>query len=136
MLASLARKHGNRQFVGSLTTQLVTALLIRFTPQLHDRRVLSYVVYRGTILTRIAATVGFDCSVTGALPNATAIAPPNDPINCLPSNPTCVPQAGAKRPLYAYNQPTNVVWGGNNDRPGYHSTWSFNNGAQNDICKS
>ncbi|POY73063.1 hypothetical protein BMF94_3901 [Rhodotorula taiwanensis] len=34
----------------------------------------------------------------------------------------------------AYNEPTNVVWQGNDNRPGYHASWSFpKNGAQDDI---
>ncbi|KAM0747146.1 hypothetical protein T439DRAFT_383314 [Meredithblackwellia eburnea MCA 4105] len=76
---------------------------------------------------------GFDCAVTGASPLATAIAPPVDPTWCAPGDTTCVTQAGSKRPLYAYNTPTNIVWRGNYDRPGYHDNWSFKNGPQNDI---
>ncbi|KAL8277450.1 hypothetical protein RQP46_010172 [Phenoliferia psychrophenolica] len=56
----------------------------------------------------------FDCSVTGSLSSATAIAPPQDPVYCAASNKTCVTTSGSKRPLY-------------------HSTWSFSDGAQNDI---
>ncbi|CEQ41736.1 SPOSA6832_03495 [Sporobolomyces salmonicolor] len=77
----------------------------------------------------------FDCAITNVDPTLAApILPVVDPVWCAPGNTTCQPAAGAKRPLYAYNTPTNVVWEGNNDRPGYHAEWSFpNDGAQNDI---
>ncbi|ORY88298.1 hypothetical protein BCR35DRAFT_289184 [Leucosporidium creatinivorum] len=77
----------------------------------------------------------FDCKVTGATSTA-KIAAPVDPTWCDPAElaaGTCKTVAGAKRPLYAYNYPTNIVWKGNYDRPGYHSNWSFQDGAQNDI---
>lgn len=76
---------------------------------------------------------GFDCSVTGARPDAPRVAAPNDAIWCPAGNQTCVQTAGAKRPLYAYNYPSNVQSPGNVDRPGYHASWGFKNGAQNDI---
>ncbi|KAL8279652.1 hypothetical protein RQP46_007965 [Phenoliferia psychrophenolica] len=75
----------------------------------------------------------FDCNVTGSLPSATPIAAPTDPVFCETGNSTCKLNTGSKRPLYAYNQPTNVQWEGNDDRPGYHSSWSFNDGAQDGI---
>ncbi|GAA5895666.1 hypothetical protein JCM5296_003773 [Sporobolomyces johnsonii] len=77
----------------------------------------------------------FDCAITNVDPTLAApILPVVDPVWCAPGNTTCQPATGAKRPLYAYNTPTNVVWEGNNDRPGYHAEWSFpNDGAQNDI---
>ncbi|KAL8287610.1 hypothetical protein RQP46_003468 [Phenoliferia psychrophenolica] len=61
---------------------------------------------------------GFDCNVTMVNPAATSIAAPSDPVFCPGGNTTCVPTAGAKRP------------------PGYHSSWSFNGGAQNDIFEA
>ncbi|TKA51757.1 hypothetical protein B0A53_05441 [Rhodotorula sp. CCFEE 5036] len=66
---------------------------------------------------------GFDCKFTGVDPKkALPLLPPVDPVFCAPGNDS------------AYNQPTNVVWQGNNDRPGYHASWSFpKNGAQEDI---
>ncbi|KAK4703993.1 hypothetical protein P7C70_g2222, partial [Phenoliferia sp. Uapishka_3] len=76
---------------------------------------------------------GFDCSVTGSSPNATAIAPPVNPIRCAVGDKTCTVQSGSKRPIYAYNIPTNVGWYGNYDRPGYKDNWSFSDGAQTDI---
>ncbi|KAM0755229.1 hypothetical protein T439DRAFT_377579 [Meredithblackwellia eburnea MCA 4105] len=81
---------------------------------------------------------GFDCSVSNVSPSATKIAPPKDPKFCLPSDKACKPQKGAKRPLYAYGTPTNVKFPYpiayfNANRPGYHASWSFENGAQNDI---
>ncbi|GAA5962843.1 hypothetical protein JCM8115_001977 [Rhodotorula mucilaginosa] len=78
---------------------------------------------------------GFDCKFTGVDPKkALPLLPPVDPVFCAPGNDSCSLAVGAKRPLYAYNQPTNVVWQGNNDRPGYHASWSFpKNGAQEDI---
>ena len=43
-------------------------------------------------------------------------------------------QLTARAHSSAYNQPTNVEWQGNDDRPGYHASWSFpKNGAQEDI---
>ncbi|GAA5915517.1 hypothetical protein JCM5296_004705 [Sporobolomyces johnsonii] len=75
---------------------------------------------------------GFNCTVTGASPTATPIAPPQDPVFCKSNPSSCT--SGSKRPIYAYNTPSNVPWIGNNDRAGYHASWSFpNDGAQNDI---
>ncbi|GAA5989925.1 hypothetical protein JCM10908_002380 [Rhodotorula pacifica] len=78
---------------------------------------------------------GFDCTFTGVAPEkALPILPPVDPVFCASGNSSCTIATGAKRPLYAYNQPTNVVLQDNNNRPGYHASWSFPiNGAQNDI---
>lgn len=77
----------------------------------------------------------FDCRITDVDESlARPILPVIDPVYCDPSNSTCEPAVGAKRPLYAYNEPTNVVWEGNDARPGYHASWSFpHDGAQNDI---
>ncbi|BGP00320.1 hypothetical protein JCM10021v2_004001 [Rhodotorula toruloides] len=75
---------------------------------------------------------GFDCKVTGSPADATPIAPPQDPVFCKNNPSSCT--TGSKRPIYAYNTPSNVPWIGNNDRAGYHQSWSFGtNGAQNDI---
>ncbi|BGP39165.1 hypothetical protein JCM10450v2_003119 [Rhodotorula kratochvilovae] len=72
-----------------------------------------------------------DCAVTNSPPDALPIAAPVDPVFC-PSGTGCA--TGAKRPLYAYNSPSNVKWVDNYNRPGYHASWSFGtNGAQNDI---
>ncbi|GAA5842882.1 hypothetical protein JCM11251_005837, partial [Rhodosporidiobolus azoricus] len=49
---------------------------------------------------------GFDCSVSGSPADATAIAPPQDPLFCQYEPEKCV--SGSKRPLYAYNSPSNV----------------------------
>lgn len=77
----------------------------------------------------------FDCSVTGSPADATAIAPPRDPVFCRDDPSSCI--KGAKRPIYAYNTPSNVPWIGNDDRAGYHASWSFGtNGAQNDIFRT
>ncbi|GEM07994.1 proteophosphoglycan ppg4 [Rhodotorula toruloides] len=74
----------------------------------------------------------FDCKVTGSPVDATPIAPPQDPVFCKNNPSSCT--TGSKRPIYAYNTPSNVPWIGNNDRAGYHQSWSFGtNGAQNDI---
>ncbi|GAA6040009.1 hypothetical protein JCM8097_004736 [Rhodosporidiobolus ruineniae] len=75
----------------------------------------------------------FDCSVSGSPIDATPIAPPQDPAWCEYDSSACV--SGSKKPLYAYNTPSNVAYPPdfNNHRPGYHATWSFPNGAQNDI---
>lgn len=81
---------------------------------------------------RYTDQTGFNCTITGADPLATPIAPPSDPVFCKDDPSSCT--KGAKRPIYAYNYPTNVPWIGNNDRAGYHASWSFpNDGAQNDI---
>ncbi|GAA5871296.1 hypothetical protein JCM3774_000903 [Rhodotorula dairenensis] len=77
----------------------------------------------------------FDCAVTGSPADATPIAPPQDPVFCKNDPSSCT--TGAKRPIYAYNNPTNVPWIGNDDRAGYHASWSFGtNGAQNDIFRA
>ncbi|GAA5992324.1 hypothetical protein JCM10908_000426 [Rhodotorula pacifica] len=74
----------------------------------------------------------FDCVVTGSPADATAIAPPQDPVFCKNNASRCT--KGSKRPIYAYNEPSNAPWIGNDDRAGYHASWSFGtNGAQNDI---
>jgi hypothetical protein len=65
----------------------------------------------------------FDCKVTGATSTA-KIAAPVDPTWCDPTEykaGTCKIPGGAKRPLYAYNSESNIVWKGNYDRPGYVS---------------
>ncbi|KAL8278659.1 hypothetical protein RQP46_008951 [Phenoliferia psychrophenolica] len=58
---------------------------------------------------------GFYCNVTGAT-STNKIAAPKDPINCLANSTDC--QVGAKKALYAYNSPSNVVFPGNENRPG------------------
>lgn len=66
----------------------------------------------------------FDCKVTGATSTA-KIAAPVDPTWCDPAEykaGTCKIPGGAKRPLYAYNSESNIVWKGNWDRPGYVSS--------------
>ncbi|GAA6054082.1 hypothetical protein JCM3770_006164 [Rhodotorula araucariae] len=77
----------------------------------------------------------FDCRTTDVDASlARPILPPVDPVFCPASDKTCKPATGAKRPLYAYNQPTNVKTWSNANRPGYHADWSFpNDGPQNDI---
>lgn len=65
----------------------------------------------------------FDCKVTGATSTKKIMAPV-DPVWCSKddyASGNCNQPAGAKRPLYAYNSPSNVVWQGNDDRPGYVS---------------
>lgn len=77
----------------------------------------------------------FDCAVTGSPADATAIAPPRDPVFCRDDPSSCT--KGSKRPIYAYNTPSNVPWIGNDDRAGYHASWSFGtSGAQNDIFRT
>lgn len=58
---------------------------------------------------------------------------PKTPVGCLEDESKCV--SGAKTPIYVYNNPTNVDWGGNNDnRPRYAAAWSFAiEGAQTDL---
>ncbi|BGP56190.1 hypothetical protein JCM8202v2_003802 [Rhodotorula sphaerocarpa] len=74
----------------------------------------------------------FDCAVTGSPLDATPIAPPQDPVFCKEDPSSCT--QGSKRPIYAYNSPSNVPWIGNYDRAGYHQSWSFGkDGAQDDI---
>jgi len=75
----------------------------------------------------------FDCAVTNSPADALPIAPPQDPIFCRDNPSSCT--TGSKRPLYAYNSPSNAPFIDNNNRAGYHAAWSFGtNGAQNDIC--
>ncbi|KAL8286488.1 hypothetical protein RQP46_004505 [Phenoliferia psychrophenolica] len=77
----------------------------------------------------------FRCDVTGSPIGATPIQTPLvDPTYCGDGS-ACT--TGAKRPIFYYNLDySNVVWQGNYLRPGYHATWSFNDGAQNDIFMS
>ncbi|GAA6060878.1 hypothetical protein JCM10212_000161 [Sporobolomyces blumeae] len=74
----------------------------------------------------------FDCAVEPGRAPA-RILPVVDPEFCPSSNSSCTRTKGAKRPLYAYNSPSNVVWQGNDHRPGYHDEWSFVDGPQEDI---
>jgi len=77
----------------------------------------------------------FDCAVTNSPADALPIAPPQDPVFCRDNPSSCT--TGSKRPLYAYNTPSNTPWIDNYNRAGYHASWSFpTNGAQNDICAS
>ncbi|BGP27594.1 hypothetical protein JCM10295v2_006567 [Rhodotorula toruloides] len=82
-----------------------------------------------------SAPAGFDCTFTHVNPSLSRpLLSPVDPVFCPAGNTTCKPAHGAKRPLYAYNSPSNVVWEGNDARPGYHASWSFTlDGAQDDI---
>ncbi|KAI5481053.1 hypothetical protein MNV49_006239 [Pseudohyphozyma bogoriensis] len=64
---------------------------------------------------------GFFCRVTGSN-DRYEIASPSDPVDCKDDSSN------------AWNEPHNVVSPGNDNRPGYHSAWSFTqNGAQDDI---
>ncbi|GAA5947374.1 hypothetical protein JCM10213_000605 [Rhodosporidiobolus nylandii] len=76
---------------------------------------------------------GFQCNVTGSPVDAAPIAALSNPTFCGDDPGNCT--AGAKRPLFVYNTPSNVgeeQWD-NNNRPGYHASWGFQDGAQNDI---
>ncbi|GAA5894458.1 hypothetical protein JCM8208_006246 [Rhodotorula glutinis] len=74
----------------------------------------------------------FDCAVTNSPADALPIAPPQDPVFCRDNPSSCT--TGSKRPLYAYNSPSNAPFVDNYNRAGYHASWSFpTNGAQNDI---
>ncbi|BGP41486.1 hypothetical protein JCM10449v2_005473 [Rhodotorula kratochvilovae] len=77
---------------------------------------------------------GFLCKIDGA----TATARWNGPQNavwCAKDPSKCV--TGARRPMYAYNNPNNVPeWDSTNPnakRPGYNSDWGWKDGAQDDI---
>lgn len=72
----------------------------------------------------------FDCAVVDSPANALPVAAPRDPILCAPDDPSCTINEGSKRPIYFYNNPSNVEWYGNDNRPGYNA---FKNGAQDDI---
>ncbi|TNY21244.1 hypothetical protein DMC30DRAFT_416263 [Rhodotorula diobovata] len=77
----------------------------------------------------------FDCAVTNSPADALPIAPPQNPVFCRDDPSSCT--SGSKRPIYAYNSPSNVPWIDNYNRAGYHQSWSFGtNGAQNDIFVS
>lgn len=70
--------------------------------------------------------------MTNVADDALALATPQDPVFCLDEPANCT--KGAKLPLYASNSPSNTPWQGNENRPGYHASWSFGtDGAQNDI---
>ncbi|GAA5870458.1 hypothetical protein JCM1840_004729 [Sporobolomyces johnsonii] len=73
----------------------------------------------------------FRCKVTGSPEDATAIASPNDPVYCPDSKEDCT--KGAKRMIVTFNEPVNVPFTSNEDRPGYHDTFGFFDGPQDDI---
>ncbi|KAI5475618.1 hypothetical protein MNV49_001128 [Pseudohyphozyma bogoriensis] len=76
----------------------------------------------------------FDCRIVNHSSSATPIMTPlKDAVFCPPGNTTCVQTTGARRPLYAYNVPTNVPYFGANHRGAYNELWGFKDGAQNDI---
>ena len=58
----------------------------------------------------------FQCNVVGAKANMPKIAPPQDPVVCNGGSIPCT--KGSKRPLYAYNNPTNIPFYTNENRPG------------------
>ncbi|KAI5477703.1 Galactose-binding domain-like protein [Pseudohyphozyma bogoriensis] len=75
----------------------------------------------------------FDCKITNVAADATPIMKTLvDPITCK-DNSSCTYPTGAKRPIYTWNEPYNVLSPGNDNRPGYHDDWGFADGAQNDI---
>ncbi|KAL8291898.1 hypothetical protein RQP46_002156 [Phenoliferia psychrophenolica] len=79
----------------------------------------------------------FDCNVTNVSPLATGFAPLTNAVYCPAGDASCGGKT-AQRPLYAYNTPTNIVYPAwpyvfNYARPGYHASWGFQNGAQNNI---
>ncbi|KAK4051364.1 hypothetical protein OIV83_002848 [Microbotryomycetes sp. JL201] len=60
------------------------------------------------------------------------LANPSPPRNCADDKTACV--KGAKTPIFYYNEPSNVEWDSNDNRPAYNSKWSFDiAGAQTDI---
>ncbi|KAI5474857.1 Galactose-binding domain-like protein [Pseudohyphozyma bogoriensis] len=75
----------------------------------------------------------FNCDVSGSPADATPIQMPlKDPVFCPDSLDDCT--TGATRPIYYYNNDYwNIEWVSNYFRPGYHNTWGWTNGAQNDI---
>lgn len=76
---------------------------------------------------------GFYCSITGGSTEY-RISAPKDPVFCLGDPSKCVKRA--KKAIYAYNSPFNVVSPGIDAgiRPGYHAGWSYTiQGAQDDI---
>ncbi|GAA5901627.1 hypothetical protein JCM5296_003337 [Sporobolomyces johnsonii] len=73
----------------------------------------------------------FRCKVTGSPEDATAIASPNDPVYCPDSKEDCT--KGAKRMIVTFNEPVNVPFTSNEDRPGYQDTFGFFDGPQDDI---
>lgn len=60
----------------------------------------------------------FDCAVTNSPADALPIAPPQNPVFCRDDPSSCT--SGSKRPIYAYNSPSNVPWIDNYNRAGYH----------------
>ncbi|KAM0789261.1 hypothetical protein ACM66B_000104 [Microbotryomycetes sp. NB124-2] len=77
----------------------------------------------------------FQCNVSrenATLKPARQLATPQAPRSCVDATDKCV--KGAKNPIYFYNEPSNVEWHSNENRPAYNSKWSFNiDGAQTDI---
>ncbi|GAA5947460.1 hypothetical protein JCM3765_001687 [Sporobolomyces pararoseus] len=73
----------------------------------------------------------FRCKIDGSPADARPIAPPQDPVYCPDSPKDCT--KGAKKLISTYNYPVNVPFTSNYDRPGYHDTFGFFDGPQDDI---
>ncbi|GAA6006542.1 hypothetical protein JCM11491_004999 [Sporobolomyces phaffii] len=73
----------------------------------------------------------FRCKIDGSPADARPIAPPQDPVYCPESRSHCT--KGAKKLISTYNYPVNVPFTSNYDRPGYHETFGFFDGPQDDI---
>ncbi|KAK4057197.1 hypothetical protein OIO90_001692 [Microbotryomycetes sp. JL221] len=78
---------------------------------------------------------GFQCSISRDKAKSQAalqIAQPQPPRNCINDESLCV--KGPKNPIFYYNEPSNVQWDHNLNRPAYNANWSFDiDGAQTDI---
>ncbi|GAA5987690.1 hypothetical protein JCM5350_008070 [Sporobolomyces pararoseus] len=73
----------------------------------------------------------FRCKIDGSPVDARPIALPQDPVYCPDSPKDCT--KGAKKLISSYNYPVNVPFTSNYDRPGYHDTFGFFDGPQDDI---
>ncbi|GAA5903968.1 uncharacterized protein JCM6883_002043 [Sporobolomyces salmoneus] len=73
----------------------------------------------------------FRCKISDSPADARPIASPQDPVFCPDSRDDCT--KGAKKMISTYNYPVNVPFTSYADRPGYHGTFGFFNGPQDDI---
>jgi len=72
---------------------------------------------------------GFDCAIVQSQTNLPAIGTPQRALWTGKYEAV----SGPKLPIYAYNDGSTAEWFGNDARPGYHASYGFQDGAQDDI---
>jgi len=72
---------------------------------------------------------GFDCNILQNQNGLPAIGKPQRPL----WTGKYAAVEGPKLPIYAYNDGSTAEWFGNDARPGYHASYGFQDGAQDDI---